>query len=636
MKQLFNDYFSPHLQKKFFYWCGISFSALLLLCFFTIFLNFETFWVLDIWAPHAVFMHTFGLIGLCWLLHKFSNLYLPYRDGVLQTTVQIFLSLFFSLFSLLGVYFDAYSPYLLTRILSHSFSLAFFLIALMGGTLFYFLVIRSIWHMKETPKKTDSESGFLSRFFGEHLFRNSLLVLLIFWLPQYIIRFPGAVPYDAWQSLAMMLGYTEITTQHPMIWNILFGVLTQFGTTIGIPWLAPLVICLTHYILALLLFPYVISSLKKFGTSNGFLMGSLLFFAVIPQIKLYLSTAYNDFIFCLAFLLLTIEFVYYLYDRTRYFSGCRHLLLTAMASLFTIFRYNGFYTMLVVIGVVLIRELVLLCKKNAKLSQTILFSIALILPLCGGQILQSNLNRIYDAKNISSRAMLSLPIQQSVRCLIAYGDDIPKEDYDALHTILTWTDEEYAQTYNPRNFDDVKESFKTDASKEELTAFVKAWGNLLTRYPRTCFMATAHQNYYLFSPLAHNARYYLPGDHTEYTMERYQFDATPYLFDFPLLKVLAKLLSFLYHGVFPNLPFLGLLVTQGLYTLLLFIICLRSLFLKDRRILILTVALLVILGITLIGPAVFNHPRYTYLLVYCMPIILAIFLKNQTSEVKKS
>ncbi len=621
------------LVKKNLYWVALSCASLFILCFFTLYLHQGAFWLLDCHAPYSLLPYTFSFMGILWFLHKLSGTcLLQKKDGLWQTLAQALFSCFFAGWSVLGSYFDSFSPFLLSQILSHFFSVLFSLVAFAGGVLFYFLIIRFFWHLGERNAAREQPGDTLcSRFLGKHLYRNCILVLLIFWIPQYLIRFPGAVTYDNWQSIAMYFGATEMTTQHPMLWTILLGALADFGMKINIPWLAPLVICLVHFLLALLLIPYVLSSLKKLGVKKSFLLGSLLFFALIPQLKLYLSTTYNDFLFCLAFLLLTAELSCYLYNRSRFFTEPHHLLLTAVASFATILRYNGFYTMVAVIAVILLRELVLLGKKNAKLLHALFLSAALILPVAGGQVLQGSLNRAYGAKPITNRAILALPIQQSVRCLIAYGEEIPKEDYDALHAVLTWTDEEYAQTYDPRNFDGVKESFRTDASSQELASFIKAWTNLLRRYPKTCLMATAHETYYLFSPLAHNTRYYTAGINTELAMERYQFDATPYNFPTNSLTTLANtLLSFLHHTVVPNLPIVGLFVTQGFYTLLLFAICLRTLFLKDKRVLVLAVALLVTLGITFLGPAVYRHPRYTYILVYCMPILLAMFLKSNT------
>jgi len=196
--------------------------------------------------------------------------------------------------------------------------------------------------------------------------------------------------------------------------------------------------------------------------------------------------------------------------------------------------------------------------------------------------------------------------------------------------VLTWTDEEYAENYNPRNFDDVKDSFKLDATKEELGDFVKAWLQLVVRYPGTCIMATANQTYYIFSLLAENVRYY--EGHTKHgsvAAKDYGMNTSQYMLHNNLLETVAHLYWVLQDHILPGVPGLGLLVNQGAFTLLLVGICLSVLFRKDRRVLVLTVTLLVTAGITFIGPAVYKHPRYWFPIMYSMPMLVAAYLYRQ-------
>ncbi len=581
-------------------------------------------------------LYSIAFIGTFWCLNKLKDIvFAPLH--FLKQLVILLSAAFFSLFSLLSVYFEANLSVSLVQMLRSPVSLLSFLAAFCGGTFLFYAVIRLIFHMgTRFGEKKLPENDLLSRFFGDRLYRNCILLTALCWLPQYIIRFPGVIPYDVWQSIAMHLGFTELTTQHPLIWGAIVGYLTEFGTMIGINWFAPLAVCLVQHILCILMVAYTVSSLKKFGFHPWILCGTLAFFIILPPMSLYASTLYNDCFYCLSIMLLTLEMMYYLYDRAAYASSPRHLLLSALAVFGTCFRYNGFYTMLAVIAVIGLRELILLLKRKALLRQSAaLLLLCLILPLSLGQLLQNTLNDVFDAKEIRSRAMLSMPIQQSVRCLITHGDDIPDEDYDAIHAVLTWTDEEYAEAYDPRNFDGVKESFKIDATDEEMSRFLGAWLRLLADYPETCFMATANQTYYLFSPIVDNVRYYESiSAHTDRIESRYNLDPEPYVLKNPVLSLLCVALLGFEEIVFPDIPVLGLMVNPAVYTILLFAVCLCALFRRDRRVLVLTVALLATLGITFLGPAVYNHPRYIYPIMYSMPILLAAFVlpKNQTID----
>lgn len=615
-------------SKGLLYWAMIVCTAALVLAFCTLDMFSDGLAVFRKTTKDGVMVSAAAFVGVCWVLDKIAPRILTRRDGVVATVIQLLLSVPFTVITILGVFFESnpeegFKGALTTWVAKSSFALA-----LCGGMLFFFIIIRLIWSLgTEGITLRDSKEGFLSRFFGKHLYRNCILVMILCWLPQYIIRFPGVMPYDAWQSLAMHFGYTELTTQHPLIWNVIMVKLTELGVKLGVNWLGFFIICLVNHILAMVVVPYVIFTIKKMGMANGFLAGVLVFYAVLPAMSLYASTVYNDFIYSLAILVLTVELVYYLYDRKTYFKQIRHGIITVLAVFSTILRYNGLYTMLVVLAVIGLRELILLFRRRTKLLQSFAIVVFLVVPLLGGQLLQNALNTRYDARAITSRAMLAMPIQQTVRVLGTVGDQIPKEDYDAIHAVLTWTDEEYAEKYNPRNFDSVKESFKTDASTEEILGFVKAWAKLLVRYPKTCFMAAANQTYYLFSPLVQNVRYYESlSAHSRLAKVRYDFDASEYLLDTPVLEELCAELSEFHHYIFPSIPVLGLTVNQAVYTILLAVIFLCGLLRKDRRVLVLTFALLVTLGITAIGPAVYNHPRYIYPIMFSMPVLLAAFM----------
>lgn len=582
--------------------------------------------------------YSIAFVVIAWVLHKLRKIAFSHISIGKFLTV-LCMSVFFSVFSLLSAYFEEDLKGELSEVWNEPLSMVVFIGALIGGTLVFFVVIRCIWYLGDNFKeKVMCENKSLVRFFSEHLYRNCIIVISLCWLPQYIIRFPGVVPYDVWQSIAMHFGYTPITTQHPLIWGELVGYLTEIGAKIGVSWLAPLLICFVQHILCILIVTYTISTLKKLKFNSWFLGITLAFYIILPALSLYASTLYNDCFYCLSIMLLTIELLYYLYDRETYFCELRHLLLTALAVFGTIFRYNGYYTMLALIVVIAIREIYLLIKRNAKIMQTVIvLLLCMILPLSCGQATQNSLNEHFGAEEIRSRAMLAMPIQQSVRCLAEYGDSIPQEDYEAIHAVLTWTDEEYAEEYNPRNFDDVKESFKSDASSEEITGFLRAWVNLVFRYPTTCFMATANQTYYLFSPTVNNVRYYESiSAHTGKAMERYRFDASPYVLESPILDDCCKALLAFESIIFPQIPVVGLTVNCAVYVILLFSICLSVLFKKDRRPLVLSVALLITLAITFLGPAVYKHPRYIYSIMYCMPVLIAAFMLPDSKKTSLS
>ena len=609
-------------------------AAFLLACFFTFGSNEDDiyaygFWIFESIGKSGVFVSTAMVVGLYWILKRFCGFLLEERISSVQTAMQVLLSVFFTGYSLLSQYLLLNSEMglgLLTERLSSKISI---LLAFLGGMIFFMLVFRLIWRMSGSAGGlTETKNTRLLGFFGKHAFRNCVLLLAIVWLPQYLIRFPGTMCYDAWRSIGIYFGDLERTTQHPLIWVTIIGKLTEIGMQIGINWLAPLVICAVQHVLLILLVAYTVSVLRSLGASVRVQAVTLLFYAIFPPMFMYASTVYNDTLYSAAIQLVTVELAVLLFDREVFFSRWHHMVLTALGVLSTILRYNGLYVMAVMILFVAVSELVLLIKRHTRLLRSAGVLFLLIVPLISGQMIQKGFNELYGVRDMTSRAKLAMVIQQVGRCLAVYGDKIPKEDYDTLHAVMTWTDEEYREKYNPRRFDDIKNSFRTDATKEEMAAFLKAWLHLVQRYPGTCFIATAHVNFYLFSPLVQNVRYYPTIDSDiQFVSNELGYDASE-LFGYDNFNMREPQfdLFFVLKEIYPASPFVGLLVNQAVYTILLAGICVCTLFKRDRRVWVMAAALMVTLGVAIIGPAVNGHPRYTYPIMFSMPVLVYAFM----------
>ncbi|MBQ1948407.1 MAG: hypothetical protein II359_07345 [Clostridia bacterium] len=425
----------------------------------------------------------------------------------------------------------------------------------------------------------------------------------------------------------LTFGYANITNIHPLVWAAPIGELTKVALHFDAPWLVPLFISTVQHVAAILLISYTVSSLKKMKLPPVFLAIVLAFYILLPPMFVFSSVLQNDFLYSLSFQLMAVEFFHYLYDSHTYFKSIKHMFLTALSVFGTILRYNGIYTVLVVLLCVLLREVCLALKKKTKTSHIIALFLIIAIPLTGGQILQKTLDSVYDAIPMTTRIKYALPIQQSARCLATYGTAIPEDIYNDLHTVLLWGDEELAEKYNPINYDGVKKCFKTDATNEEIRAFLSAWLKLVFMYPKDCIAATANQTYFLFSPFADNTHYCIQSTLSANSIrERYNFEINDYLFPGnQLLEAERYMVLDILTKEYNAFPFIGLLDNQAIYTILLFGIFFSLWFREDKRALLLSIAPLVTLGITILGPTVYKHPRYTYPIMFCMPILIAAF-----------
>ena len=223
--------------------------------------------------------------------------------------------------------------------------------------------------------------------------------------------------------------------------------------------------------------------------------------------------------------------------------------------------------------------------------------------------------------------MFALPLQQTARYMLYHSDDLSDDELQSISSVIKYTPEEYASHYNPANYDGIKHGFNNNVSSRELLDFLHTWVKLLFRHPGTCINATLNQNYCLFSPLKDNSKYYL-GVRKKIVQIKNPDYSDVYQAVYSNQEAKAALNS--YYLEFSNIPILGLCVNQGFTDFLLLTVCLYALCKKNGRLLLLGLPLLLTLAVTFIGPAALGHPRYTFPIIYALPLFLGIFITSES------
>lgn len=515
----------------------------------------------------------------------------------------------------------------------HTSSLALPKLALIfvGGLFTFFAVIQIIGSIRKISFDypiSDRIKKFMAFMFNSKTFPKTLRFIAVVWLPQILVRYPGALTPDAQRCLLQYWGVNPFTTQHPILYTLALGKVMDLGIALGHPALSLYIFVLIQTVLLLLVLAYAVYTMNRFHFPKWLLVLSLLFFAFGPIFIAPATTVVVDGIYNSFALLLMIELVYYLFSHKKFVRCWYHYLLTAVAVFGLIFRHNGFYTGLLVAVLAVFMEIFFHIKKENKIRYSILFLAVLLLPLFGSRTLSNNLYQQYDAQKYSTRAMLALPIQQVSRCFAEYGDEIDPEIQTAVKKVLEWNANFYKYIYNPRSFDSIKQGFNLKASSEDIKGFLQAWGKLFQKYPTTCILATLNQTYDLFSSQVVNQFYYRPFDvlmDTEGCIipELTKAEATP--------NAPNRLLG-QYYYIFGFIPGVGLLVNQGFTDLMLLIISLYALVEKRGKLLFLCMPLLLTLAIAFVGPMVLRQARYTYPIMYALPLLFGLFLTQSTQK----
>ncbi len=133
--------------------------------------------------------------------------------------------------------------------------------------------------------------------------------------------------------------------------------------------------------------------------------------------------------------------------------------------------------------------------------------------------------------------------------------------------------------------------------------------------------ATMNQTYFLFDVSAENQAYYKDVEaHRPDNVKDWDIYSNIKAFEKSREKIV------LYYQSFSRFPIIGFFVNQGIFMVILVAICLNALNRKGVKTLILSLPMLLTLAITFVGPAVSGHPRYTYPIVYAMPLLLGAFI----------
>ena len=229
--------------------------------------------------------------------------------------------------------------------------------------------------------------------------------------------------------------------------------------------------------------------------------------------------------------------------------------------------------------------------------------------------------------------MLAMPIQQTSRYLVYHSDDLTADELATIQKVMRYDLETYKEKYNPYSFDGVKNGFNYDSTSEDLKNYMKVWIKLFFRHPVTYVNATLMQNYCLFSPLKTNGKYY-SGIYK--AIKKIKDPDFKQVYESARsFKEKKKKLHENYYDKFCDSGVFGLYVNQGVMDFLLLAICLSALCRKNGKILLLGLPLLLTLAITFVGPTVLGHMRYTFPILYGMPLLAGIYTKQISNSDEK-
>lgn len=547
------------------------------------------------------------------------------------------LSLFLSLGYVAGLAYSSANTitYLfdsdLRLIKSGIFFLGIFMLYLTIINLFYHLCKSNLWNPgKNMPKSLENRgnsgnhSGRFSFIFQTHSWKFFFLLILVSWIPHLLFRYPGAMSYDNYNQLSYYFGLIPYTTAQPVFHTWLFGSFVNLGLSFGSENMGLFLFVLFQSAIMAVVLALTLKKMAEQQVPRHFLTGCLVLYCFGPYFCGYAAFPIKDYLYTAGFVLFFLILTEVREKKERGFLKKGTALLWILSSLFMILsRNNGIYIYLpaaLILGCSFLKK-----RKTYSAKQNLFLFLLLAAPLFCNSSIQLILTSNYQVVKDSPKEMFSLPFQQTARFAREHQEEISPEDAAVIGQVLDY--ENLPTLYNEMTSDPVKTTYHASSGKE-LSAYFRVWLNQFFQDPLCYLEATWNQNYYLFYPktdnLVFNRDCYVGQEITiEYGL--------PAVMQFEVPKLLQGLPTVMvsWYTLLSKLPVLGLLSNVSFYVISFFVLSFFILIEKKRSLYLPLLPLLLTFFFVIIGPQIYQQPRYAFPIVYSLPLLLGLFLAER-------
>lgn len=455
----------------------------------------------------------------------------------------------------------------------------------------------------------------------QHLKLNEVWKLYIFLaflsLPAYIALYPGSIQWDNGTMLQMAYGLKPLTADNPIFHTGLMYLIKQVASLTS----ATFAVALYTFIqlqLQNLLFAHLLWRIQK---HNVVLRNTLLvFYFALPVFSNYASSLGKDLPFALAIASFSMVLLDMIDTENIQPTQKNHVGLALYSVLLIVLRNIGIYLWLASIVPLLIY---LFVQHKPYALRTLVIAIVCLSLTFGLQTIAMQALHITKEKSAANR---SIQLQQIARILKVYGKEAlsPEEQY-AINTVFPI--QKAIEKYHSGYADYTKDLFDENASKENITAFQKAYKNIGMRYPLEYIKATYLNSY----------AYYIPGIHSNLKPE--YFYGNNYIENISIFtpKEQGNFSSIykMVYGLLRRLPLLNVINSSGFSQCLHFAILLFLLFKRKYKYILVMLPIL-LYGIGLIASPINGYYRYCLPSIYSMGISLAILgkiIKNSQKSI---
>lgn len=364
---------------------------------------------------------------------------------------------------------------------------SFFIIV--GLTILFYLIIEGIclfFSVNSAIIDDYTESSFI----GKRIFLISFVCILLGWIPWILGSYPASFNDDSVRQLMQYfsLDGTTFTTHHPPLSSYIMGLMVSIGGAVVNVDFGGFLYNLTQSVVGAAVFSYGIKLMRKeFGIRLRYLVLCILFFAITPFWGCFAQWFEKDLLYTEIIVLMNLILLPVVKNKSITIKQSIAIFLSGLFA--SLLRNNGLYAVVPTLIVLFFY----LKRKNEKIM---VFSIT----LCSILFFYLINNVVYSNIGIEKGSVaeaLSIPFEQTARCVKYSGENITEEEKEVINSVLNY--ELLPDYYLPHTSDLVKSTYKGDNSK--LPAYFKVWFKMFFKYPKEYISAFICLSKGYFAPI---------------------------------------------------------------------------------------------------------------------------------------
>ena len=438
-------------------------------------------------------------------------------------------------------------------------------------------------------------------------------ILLLFFIPWYLLLYPGILTADSASQVADAITTDTLIDHHSAFLDlVLRGILLPVRHLTGSLQSAVGFASLLQMFIVTFAFAVCYEWIRMYLSDRTLRIMAFLWFAVYPIHPIYSVTMWKDIPFSVCFLVLMLCLDSAVTDEDAFFtSGKKKFALFITLLLLPLMRHNG-------LSVTVVMTVYLFFGFRRYRRQAAILCGCALAAFC---IWKFIMLPVLNVTEITPAHVYSVQEQQIVRVLDKYRDELPDAERDELESYFNIP--EIWNEYNPILSDPVKIHFRDERFNEDPGRFFSLWLNLGKRYPVA----------YLESLLMNNFGYWYPE--INYWYSDFGVVRAAEIEDIhsaPILKigVIESVFNWFRSYGFLKIP-MGNLLFSPAACFWIWIFCgIRCLYRNRRKLILFMPGFALWLGI-LVTP-INNDFRYVYGLFTGLPLLLAASLTNQRKE----